>query len=155
LSFGNTLQYARSLELTDRELSRIKESGTILEANKVGFQSRQSTPRRGTGGNRWKSKENLCRYCGERFPHSKEDPCRARMATCHKCSKQGHYARVCENPATADRKKADATQITGAEADDVDTLIDAMLIHVNQVGGETSKEGYPSTTIQGSIEGTT
>lgn len=43
-----------------------------------------------------------CGYCGK-TPHKRE-VCPARMATCHKCSKKGHYSSVCRSSSNTIRE---------------------------------------------------
>ena len=53
-----------------------------------------------------------------------------------------------------ERKKADAVVVTENLDEDIESMIDAFLIRVNQTSDGTDlQEGYPSTTIQGTIEG--
>ena len=89
LDFAKTIEQARALELTDRELAKIKDSGTVIGANKVGFSGsgRQQGYRRRGASNRHTGNtgNNTCRNCGDRYPYTKDEPCRAANATCHKC----------------------------------------------------------------------
>ena len=78
LSFSETLEQARASELTDRELARIKEMGTHIGANKIGVnRGQQGVPKKGA----------TCIYCGGKFPHPKDEPCRTKTVTCFKCGK--------------------------------------------------------------------
>ena len=71
--FKKTMEQARALELTDRELARLKDTGPQLTANRVsmGGKARKQAPK-------LKSNKPVCIYCGGEFPHSKEEPCRAK-----------------------------------------------------------------------------
>ena len=153
MDFKKTLEQARALELTDRELARIRESGPQLGANKVALPGRYRRGQKGgqKGNNNAANSGTAYIYCGGKFSHTKDDPCRARDATCHRCGKQGHYGKVCR-ATPADRKRADAVSVTEDEGD-IDSIIDAFLIHVNKAGSEDTPSGYPSTSITGHIEG--
>ena len=48
----------------------------------------------------YKNKTTSCFFCGA-TPHHPRSVCPARDATCGKCSKKGHYAKVCRTPSSA------------------------------------------------------
>ena len=75
MDLTRTMEQARALELTDRELSKIKETGPQLGANKVSVPPRSS---RRFQGKRRDSNNTKCIYCGGPYPHTKEAPCKAR-----------------------------------------------------------------------------
>ena len=54
---------------------------------------------------------------------------------------------------SGERKQADAVAIDEDDGEEVDGLIDAFLIRVNQASSSEGKQGYPSTSITGTIEG--
>jgi hypothetical protein len=148
MDFKKTIEQACALELTDRELARIKDTGPQINANKVSTY---------TGGRARKQnnkpKANQCIYCGGEFPHSKQEPCKAKSVNCHSCGKQGHYGRMCKSK--PERKRADAVALTDNTDEDIESIIEAFLIRVNQTsdGAAAVQEGYPSTTITGTVEG--
>ena len=160
LDLKRTLEEARTLEMTEKELARLKDHGSQIGANKV------SIPGRGGGsggGNRRnlpkKSNSNVCGACGEKYPHEKETPCKAKTATCYACNRLGHFGRMCRN--APDRKRANEVKVTEGKNDEqeadgnteVDHLIDAMLIHVNSAEAEVRSLGYPNTKMSAEIEG--
>ena len=148
LDYKKTLEEARALEMTERELAKIKESGSQIGANKV------SIPRKAnvSGSGSWRNpnkKNSTCRYCGEKYPHPKDAPCKARSATCYNCNRQGHYSKMCAQP--VERKRANEVHVS--EEEDVNSLIDCLLIHVNSAEAKVRGQGYPNTKMVAEIEG--
>jgi hypothetical protein len=77
LDFKKTLEEARTLEMTEKELACLKESGSQIGANKVSIPGRDG----GSGSNSRrnppkKNDNNVCRNCGEKYPHEKDTPCK-------------------------------------------------------------------------------
>ena len=158
LDFKRTLEEARTLEMTEKELSRLKDNGTQIGANKVSLPGRGGSS--GSGRRYPIKKNNTCRNCGEKFPHDPKAPCKAKNATCYKCNRQGHYGRMCPQ-SQPDRKKANEITVSdgsketleGDSNEEVDQLIDAMLIHVNAAESEVRSQVYPNTKMTAEIEG--
>ena len=96
LTLTRALEYARALELTDKEITFMKNSEIAPENPSV--QSLRKRPAKAPfGGNRTENsgpswKQRACRYCGRDFPH--KNICPAKNVT---CNVRDHFARVCES----------------------------------------------------------
>ena len=72
-----------------------EEQAPVVAASRAKFPQYSKT-----SGNRFPAGvQNLCQYCGQ--PSHPRNKCPARNATCLKCQKPGHWARVCQSQAAA------------------------------------------------------
>ena len=155
LNYQNTIELARSLELTDREIGNLKgrethSDPTVLDANKMSLRKSAPPARRTI---------EVCRYCGEKAPHKE---CKARNATCHNCSRKGHFAKMCEKPRRSLAEgqgrrtplEGNATQVTWPQDDEVERVIDALLLNVSMTEEPSLINAtYPSTEMQVMVNG--
>ena len=107
MDLKTVIESARALELTQREVSFMKQNTlepADPEVHSMSKRQRESrhddTP---TGRQETKDHETsrnkgtveVCKYCGHQTPH--KGRCKARGATCYKCKKKGHFSVVCQS----------------------------------------------------------
>ena len=86
VSLGDLLTYARSLEVSDRHTKEVEK--TIKDT--VNYHSDRKDHRL----QRSKPKSQVCFKCGGFYPH-KDKPCPAIGKECRKCSRVGHFQKMC------------------------------------------------------------
>ena len=155
LTLTCALEYAQALELTDKEITFMKNNSIAPENPSV--QSLRKRPTKAPfGGNRTENsgpswKQRIGRYCGRDFPH--KNICPAKHVTCNVCGKRGHFAKVCESrpPKVLPPSKTIST-IQEAEYDcnvitmDQVTLINHTSTSAREVNSEERK--YPETDVK-------
>lgn len=97
IDLQTAIDTCRSKEASDKQLKEIdvhsssNSSGTILaDVNKLKYSSRKSRSR---SPKRNAKTDVQCNYCG--YKHKSDGNCPAKNATCRKCNKAGHFAKVC------------------------------------------------------------
>jgi hypothetical protein len=96
MTLKGMLELARSWEDANWQINDLEE-GVVESVNRIGLNRNSSSKARGTTmqGGDWKENA-VCFRCGNRG-HIRTDPeCPARDATCHNCSKKGHYSKCCK-----------------------------------------------------------
>ena len=98
-----------------QELNSTKRDQTSIDAVKKASR----TPQRASGGHTNSGSKNsgekqFCKRCGKN--HGPTDKCPAKKATCHKCSRKGHFSSQClsSKPATATTSELTVDTFLGA-----------------------------------------
>ena len=106
LTLEKAISLARQSEAVKKQQPLIRgqiEPETNLDAVKSRYKNKQqSTFQRKTAPRQQqvqKQHSGKCNRCGRSPTHNRNN-CPARDATCHKCSKKGHYASVCKSRST-------------------------------------------------------
>ena len=95
---------ARALELTQREVSFMKQSTleptetvihSIAKPQRKANDSPNTSSRQEQTVHRSSDSVEVCKYCGRQTPH--KGKCKARGATCNKHRKKRHFAVVCQS----------------------------------------------------------
>ena len=119
MDLTKVIAVAKSMELAQREVRFMKNNPMIdsptLDAIKGHEQEKNTRDDNKPNGyprhnhSRWRKSRTieLCRYCGERMPHTTQ--CKARNATCRSCNKRGHFAKVCESRTAKDTETDEIT----------------------------------------------
>lgn len=110
ITLTKAIEICRSKETTEKQLRGIDNKP--IEINKV-----QKTSSKTKKQQQYKSTERrTCKFCGNEY-HDKLEQCPARSATCHKCNRRGHYARVCMSNRNGNNSRAIREIETTAESD--------------------------------------
>jgi len=139
MNFDQMMQHACSMELASKEVAYMKNSGiasqsreqqpNVLDINKLAKYAAQKGSRLMQEHSKYS-----CQYCVELTPH--EELCRVRGATCNKCGKRNHFAKVCEIKIAIIITTQPRTQHTAAT-----------LKH-HTINNDNLKRGYPSTDVR-------
>lgn len=114
LTLLKVLDIARSMEAVDiqvknmggqgnstggngHEVNRVREFGARKKDSYGGKHSNTGDSHGAKHGNTGDKKRKSCFRCGSKNHYSVDSTCPAREVTCHKCSKVGHYAKVCRS----------------------------------------------------------
>ena len=89
---------ARSLESAMKSSESYSIPNTLVNAAVPAESSKSQDSQENTLAAAFETTSSTCYFCGNnRHPRSK---CPAKEATCNKCQKKGHYAKVCQSKAT-------------------------------------------------------
>ena len=136
LTLADAISTARQAEHVNSQMSaRSGSSSTSVEEVKTGdkFPSGPSRPPRGRGrGSSSRDQPKLsrdvgqatgggktCKFCKGDHPFDKR-LCPARRATCHRCSKKGHYASCCPENSARSRQKVREVAVPSSDDDSYD-----------------------------------
>ena len=99
MDLASLIECARAIELTQREVTFIKQNTMEPSIHKIDTQQTGTAPVQLSATKydtqRSKSTVQVCRYCGRQTPH--RGKCKAKGATCNRCQKKGHFAVVCQS----------------------------------------------------------
>ena len=99
MDLASLIESARAIQLTQREVSFIKQNTVEPSIHKIDTQQTGDAPVQLSASKydtkRPKSTVQVCRYCGKQTPH--RGKCKAKGATCSRCQKKGHFAVVCQS----------------------------------------------------------
>ncbi len=155
LSLTQALEYAQSLELTDKELNFIKGNSISPEGPSVQYlrkrPTKRNTRRNKTDSSGPNNKQRVCRYCGRDFPY--KGACPAKNAICNTFGKRGHFAKSCESgpsKARVSNKTDNTIEETEYDYDTIEmdqvTLINHTSVSCNITSSHEKK--YPDTNLR-------
>ena len=142
LNLKEALNKAEMIELAEKEIKFIKHTKTLNPTSDTDIHTVKKEKMIKS------QKKSECWNCGGEFPH--RNGCPARSVTCSKCSKKGHFAKVCRS------KNANKTLHDVVETEEeVDGCIDSV-VPINAVNENEKNKNpgvYPSTNVKIKMNG--
>ena len=102
LTLQKARDVARSMEAAERQARSIEGDSKGENVNTLD----------GARGNSWKGNKGNCYRCGLEGHFARDSECTARLATCGKCKKVGHFAKVCRTKSDDKTRKGDIRQVS-------------------------------------------
>ena len=102
LTLQKARDVARSTEAAERQARSIEGDSKGENVNTLD----------GARGNSWKGHKGNCYRCGLEGHFARDPECTARLATCGKCKKVGHFAKVCRTKSDDKTRKGDIRQVS-------------------------------------------
>lgn len=154
LTLQECMEKARSVEVTQERLSFMKLDNPTVDEVRSHSSFRRKHPKKSKSNTNSKSENNTkpkesCVYCGN-DPHPRKS-CPARDATCNKCSKRGHYGKVCFSSKSRSHKPhvKEVTENHDSFDDNFDNSADEFIIGSISSNKDTMNRYVKSVSVDG------